>query len=104
MTRLALLAGLALGLSSCALVRAPLRVGGGLVKGTAELAKAPVEAHRKRKQRKEREEAGKRKEEAAGPQAAPQGPLGDPSPADLPLPDEDAQLPPLPEEYAVPPP
>lgn len=101
-------------LASCSLVRLPLRVAGGVIEGTAEVAGAavskPMEAHRKRKARKEREKAEKEQQEATAAQGLPTDPLGDPSPvesisADDPIPsDAELDLPPLPEEYADPPP
>lgn len=60
MIRLVLLPALALGLSGCGLLRAPVKVVGGVVQGTAHVTKAaataPGKAWDKRKRRKEESE------------------------------------------------
>ncbi|MEM9236524.1 MAG: hypothetical protein AAGB14_07075 [Verrucomicrobiota bacterium] len=60
-------------LCSCGLIQMPFRVVGGVTRGTARAVSKPVEAHKARKAKKEKEkakeEAKKKKEEAARQQS-----------------------------------
>ncbi|BCX48761.1 hypothetical protein HAHE_26690 [Haloferula helveola] len=62
-------------LPSCKLLQAPVRVAGGLARGTAQVTeaafKAPGEAMEKRKQRKEAEERGREARESASRGSGP---------------------------------
>lgn len=96
-------------LPGCGLVRAPVRIASGVVRGTAELTEkavsAPIDAHKRRKARRDKEKAEtKAGEEKAEPPAAEGPPLPtlpdrpeSADPEDFPALDPD--LPPLPSEY-----
>lgn len=66
---------LALLMCSCGLLRAPVRLAGGMAQGTAQLGRAavtkPKEAHEKRKAKKEAERRNREAEEAAARGAGP---------------------------------
>lgn len=92
MNRLALLL-LPFGLASCGLIRAPVKIVGGVVQGTAQLTKAaataPGKAWDKRQQRKQEEEPA---EDGAPRTGGDPAPGGDPPPGVLP-PDPGPELP-----------
>jgi hypothetical protein len=66
---------LSMGLCSCGLLRAPIKIAGGVAQGTARLGHAavtkPKEAHEKRKARKEAERRDQEARDAAARGAGP---------------------------------
>ena len=109
MTRLIALV-LIFSLTSCGLIQMPFRVLGGVTKGTAQAVKAPIDAHKERKAKKDaqkaKEEAKKKKEEASKQQdnhipaeLLPPSNDGNPDLNALESVDPNLDLPPLPSEY-----
>lgn len=82
-------------LPSCGLVSLPFRVAGGAVKVTEKAITAPVEAARKRKQKKARERRAEERTERREPEARARPEMPD---TDESLPDFSSDLPDFPDD------
>ena len=93
---------IAVGVSSCGLLRAPFTIASTVVEGTysvgEKMVTAPIDAYDRRQERKEADKAKKEKAaEKAGQQKTIGGGIGQPTPLPEPLPlPEAGSLPPIP--------